>query len=423
VDIRSGGKAMLGYRRPVTGFLLLLLASFPLWAGDGEVSLAQALEIFFAHNYDILVSRFEVDKASTDVVAAKLIPNPVLSFNYSSIYLEHERGIRVGDNTLWALRLDQLLEIGGKRALRTRTAEAALEAVRLSHEDTVRNLTAGFYTLYYAVLLDESNLDFSRQELGRIDRILDVSGKRYAAGALSRLDFSKLELSRVEVEDALINDEAQLRNDLEFFNVLLGGAGKLRPAPAEAAAPFAEYSEAALVQAACEKRADLLSLERQLAAAKNARRLARANGIPDLGIGAEYDSLGPSRQPAFGFGLSLNLPLFNRNQAEILKTGYVRDQLKVQVDKVKRQIEAEVRQALNNYQAAVRVLDTYRTHAKDMSDLLERTSQAFSRGGLTVLDFLDTQKTYRDFMSKYHQALTQSRLSQALLKLTAGETS
>jgi len=411
---------MLGNRRSLTGVLLLLLASVPLRAAEGEISLAQALEMFHAHNYDILVSRFEVDKASADVVGAKLLPNPALSFNYTSIYLESERGVRIGDNTLWALRLDQPIELGGKRGLRTRTAEAALEAVRLSHEDTVRSLTAGFYSLYYAVLLDESNVDFSRQELERIDRILEVSGKRYEAGALSGLDFAKLRLSRVEVEDALINDEAQLRNDLEFFNVLLGGDGKLRPAPAEAAAPFPEYSEAALIEAAYSQRSDLLSLEKQLAAAESAHKLARANGIPDLSLGAEYDAVGPSRQPAFGFGLSLNLPVFNRNQGEVLKAGFARGQIKVEVDKIRRQIQAEVRQALNNYQAAVRVLETYRTHGKEMSDLLERTNQAFSRGGLTVLDFLDTQKSYRDFMAKYHQALAQSRLNEALLKLSAG---
>jgi cobalt-zinc-cadmium efflux system outer membrane protein len=381
------------------------------------------LELFYAHNSDILVSRYEIDKAGADLVGAKLIPNPGLSFNYTSIEFGRGGGIRLGDNTLWALRLDQLIELGGKRGLRTSTAEAALEAARLSHKDLIRNLMVGFYTLYYNVLLDELNVEFSRQELGRIDRILEISGKRYAAGALSLLDFMKLKLSRVEIESNVVNDETQLRNDLEFFSVLLGGDRNRKPAKSEAAGVFAEYSEERLVQTAWEKRSDLLLLEKQLETAENAQKLARANAIPDLGIGAEYDSLGPSHQPAFGFGLSLNIPLFNRNQGEIQKAGYVRDQIKVQIDKTKRQIEAEVRQALNNYQSSFRVLEAYRSNEKDMAELLDRTGQAFSRGGLTVLDFLDTQKTYRDFMSKSRQALTQSRLSQAILELVAGGVS
>jgi len=414
---------MLGYRRFLIGFGLVLLASFPVRADEGEISLSHALEIFYAHNYDILVSRYEIDKAGADLVGAKLIPNPALSFNGTSIEFGRGGGIRLGDNSIWALRLDQLIELGGKRGFRTSTAQAALDAVRLSHKDLIRNLTVGFYTLYYGVLLDELNVEFSRQELERLDRILEISGKRYAAGALSLLDFMKLKLSRVEIESNLVNDETDLRNDMEFFSVLLGGDRNLRPAKSEAAAAFAEYSEEKLIQTAREKRADLLSLEKQLEAAESARKLARANGIPDLGIGAEYDSLGPSHQPAFGFGLSLNIPVFNRNQGEIQKALYIRDQIKTQIDKARRQIEAEVRQALNNYHSARRVFEAYRSNEKDMSELLDRSGQAFSRGGLTVLDFLDTQKSYRDFMSKSHQALTQSRLSQAILELTAGGVS
>ena len=411
---------MPGYRRPLAGISLLLLAAVSLRAGDGELSLAQALETFYAHNYDILVSRLEVDKAAADVTGAKLLPNPALAYNYTSIYFGRGQGVRVGDNTLWSVRLDQPIQIAGQRGLRVRTAEAALEAVRLSHQDTVRTLTAGFFGLYYTVLLDEADADFSRQELARTDRILEVSGKRLEAGALSGLDFAKLRLSRIDVEAGLIDGEARLRNDLESFNVLLGGDGSLRPAPAEPPGPFAGYSEDTLLPAAYAKRPDLLSLEKQLAAAESARRLARANGIPDLSIGAEYDSLGPDRQPAFGFGLSLNLPLFNRNQGEVQKAVAVREQVKVELDKARRQVQAEVRQALASYQAAVRVFEAYRVHREEMSDLLDRTNQAFARGGLTVLEFLDTQKSYRDFMAKYLQALTQSLLSEALLKLTAG---
>ena len=56
-----------------------------------------------------------------------------------------------------------------------------------------------------------------------------------------------------------------------------------------------------------------------------------------------------------------------------------------------------------------------------MQDLLKKSEEAFSLGGVTVLDLLDTRKTYRDFITKYNQALTQVVLNQELLKLYTGE--
>jgi cobalt-zinc-cadmium efflux system outer membrane protein len=120
-------------------------------------------------------------------------------------------------------------------------------------------------------------------------------------------------------------------------------------------------------------------------------------------------------------GVSLPLPLFNRNQAEIAKRSAEFKQLELQITKAKRQIESDIRQALQNYLTARKVHDTYLNRKKDLEDLRERSEKSFSLGGITVLDFLDTQKTYREFMSKYNQAAAQSHLTHELLKTYTGE--
>jgi cobalt-zinc-cadmium efflux system outer membrane protein len=396
------------------------LASAARPARAEEISLSQAMDLFLARNADILASRYEIDKAAADLLGAKLRPNPGLSFNYNAIEFGNGRGVRVGDNTLLALRLDQLLELGGKRGWRAEVAGSALEAAKLAHQDAIRTLLAGFYTLFYTLLLDQEGVDFARDELQRSDKVLEVAEKRYAAGALSLLDEMKLKLSRVDLESDLAAAENQLRDDQEFFGVLLGGDRTYTPARTDDPAAVEDFRDDALVKAAYGARPDLLALRKQLEAAEGGRKLARANAWPNLDVGAEYDSLGTLPQPAFGFGVSLSLPLFNRNQAEILKAGYEEDQLKIRIDKLQRQIAAEVRQALDDCRTSFRILAAYRAREKEMADLLDRTNQAFSRGGTTVLDLLDTRKTHREFMSKLRQAQLKSRLGLALLKIAAG---
>ena len=100
------------YRFPFIALAFVGLASAARPARAEEISLSQAMDLFLARNADILASRYEIDKAAADLLGAKLRPNPGLSFNYNAIEFGNGRGVRVGDNTLLALRLDQLLDLG-----------------------------------------------------------------------------------------------------------------------------------------------------------------------------------------------------------------------------------------------------------------------------------------------------------------------
>ena len=94
-----------------------------------EISLEKALELFYTNNYDIIINRYEIDKSYGDYIAAKIIPNPSVSVNYTG----YNAGLNKTDDTQQIFRIDQLLEIGGKRGYRIKTANEALEAMKLTH--------------------------------------------------------------------------------------------------------------------------------------------------------------------------------------------------------------------------------------------------------------------------------------------------
>ena len=116
-----------------------------------EITLEEALGLFYKNNYDILINRYEIDKAYADFISAKLLPNPNLSF--SGIGLRTQGLPRRSDDTQLTAKIDQLIELGGKRKLRKGAAMATLEATRLSHQDLIRTLIIGFYTIYYNLQL------------------------------------------------------------------------------------------------------------------------------------------------------------------------------------------------------------------------------------------------------------------------------
>jgi cobalt-zinc-cadmium efflux system outer membrane protein len=56
-----------------------------------------------------------------------------------------------------------------------------------------------------------------------------------------------------------------------------------------------------------------------------------------------------------------------------------------------------------------------------MDDLLERTKKAYSLGGISTLDFLDTLRTYKSFMNAYLQSYYQFLNNYLSLKILSGE--
>lgn len=402
-----------------SALVMVPLLAVSALAGPRDVTLDRALELFYKNNFDIIIHKYEVDKAYAEFVGARLLPNPSASFDYTDIQFGRG-GVYLGDNTQWTARLDQLIEIGGKRGLRKSVAASGLEASRLGHQDVIRNLLVGFYSLFNDLILDELNVGFVRDEIERLDRVRTVSDQRYAAGFLTEIDYEKLKLSRVELENDLARLENQYENDLELFQVLLGSPDPLKPSEPPLKPTFVDYDAETLIRAAGQNRYDLLALKKQVEAAESAVRLAKAGAMPDLTIGAEYDSLGPTHAPAFGVGIGLDLPLFNRNQKDILISKSLLGQLQVQVEKTRRQIGAEVRQGVNNYRAAFKVFESYEKKRGEWDDLLEKSRQAFSLGGITVLDLMDTERTYRDFKLKCNQALIQCRLDEQLLRIYTG---
>lgn len=399
--------------------LVTLVLSASSFAADEEIDLDPAFNDFYTNNYDILINKYEIDKAYADFIGAKLIPNPTFTLNYTGV--EIRKLPQAGDNTQLATRIDQLIELGGKRGLRTAAADEALEATKLAHKDTIRSLLVGFYTLFYNLNLDMLNIDSARDELKRFDRTLEIAEKRYSAGFLTLVDYTKLKVGRIDLENSLITVETQFKNDIETFNLLIGSKKALRPIRMQLQENFPEYTELTLINAAYQNRYDLLSLQRQLKASEHNIALSKSLRIPDITVGAEYDSFGAQNRPAFGVGFSLNIPIFNWGQSEVAKTTAGHHQIEIQIEKAKRQIVLDIRQAINNYDASLKIFGAYKNRKGDLDDLMSRSEKAFSLGGITVLDLLDTEKTHRDFISKYNQAFVQSNLNKELLKVYTGE--
>jgi cobalt-zinc-cadmium efflux system outer membrane protein len=171
-------------------------------------------------------------------------------------------------------------------------------------------------------------------------------------------------------------------------------------------------------QAALAARPDLKSATTAITKAQTDQKLAWANGSTDPALYAEFQRAGTAN--TLGFGVSIPLRIFDRNQGE-------KERTQIEVTRAERNRQAAVAGILRDvdsaYATALSVRDLllpYRDrYLPESRDVRETVSFAYSRGGASLLDFLDAQKAYRDtqlaylnLIANYLSALNQ--LSQAV---------
>ena len=86
------------------------------------------------------------------------------------------------------------------------------------------------------------NIDFAQYDLERFAKLYDVAERRFDAGFLSLNDFTKIKISRIDLDNNLTNFESQAKKDIENFSFLVGSDTRLQPSKLTLQETFTEYS-------------------------------------------------------------------------------------------------------------------------------------------------------------------------------------
>lgn len=356
-------------------------------------------------------------------VSAALRPNPTLQ----------------NDTTSATVGIYQEFEIGGKRAARIGSAKLATEISQTDTADMRRTLTLNLRQAFVAALQAKSDLQFAQENLAAYKRTVDINRQMLQQGEIARADFLRIELQTLQFQTDLDDATLELKTAKATLRGLLGAGslsdgfdvqGDLK------AAPF-EKDLAELKKLALQNRPDLKSAETGQQKAAADLRLAQANRWPDPTIGASFlhagnEMPGPDWfQPfypkgagsnAMGVGVaSIPLPIFNRNQGEIAraKSEQVRAGLLAQAQK--NGVLEDVETAYAGFVSARERLKLYEgTYLGEAKESLDIEEFSFHKGGASILDYLDAQRTYRATELAYRQQLAAYLDALAQLQTAAG---
>nr|WP_189673153.1 TolC family protein [Pseudomonas sp. SWRI77] len=393
--------------------LSLLLAAIGSAQANAGLSLPEALAAAFAHNPELAAAGREVGVAEGERHQAGLLPNPELSW-------EAEDTRR--DTRTTTVTLSQPFELGGKRGARVAVATIGQAIAQLELERQRNGLRADVVQAFHTALRAQTALELAQQSQALTERGLRVVQGRVTAGQASPVEATRAQVQLAQAQSEVGRAASQRSVAYQALARLTGSplatfdhlqAAKLSPG----AAPTAEALLDKVEQTA----------EWRLAAAQVERGEAslvseKAQRIPDLtvSLGSQYSR--EDRERVNVVGLSMPLPLFDRNQGNVLVAARRADQARDLRNAVELRLRSETRSALSQWATAMQEVQAYdRTILPSAQQAVDTATRGFEMGKFAFLDVLDAQRTLIEARGLYLAALAAATDARAQLERVYGD--
>jgi cobalt-zinc-cadmium efflux system outer membrane protein len=363
-----------------------------------RISLQDAKNLAFLHNWDLLAACSGVAMADAQRIVTEEFPNPTFGFSTAKINTANRGNGTPSGNDVWDRSYDnifavnQLLEIG-KRGPRQDAAKAGLTAARASFADARRTLDAGMTKAYVAAVLAEANAKVLDESSGYLRKEAEIAQIQFNAGDKSQSDLDRIELAAQQDELNALSAKAAAIQQRIAVQMLLG---ERHPTGEWIANDTVEDLANLLPEPKAKenaKRPDLIAAEATLSQSDANLRLQKAMRIPDPTLSLQYEHNPPDMPNTVGIGITIPLPFWNQNGGAIQAAKEARDQAERSVEQTKAQIDFDIATARAAYDEALTRWRYYRDKLRPKSATVRQTVfLAYEKGGASLVDLLEAQR-------------------------------
>jgi len=388
-------------------------APVAFWQSVGDTTLTRLVRAALAANGDVRAAAARVDQARAVRTSAALDLAPtvtaVATYSRQRLPLAAIPGSidRSPDYDYWDAGVEASWEVDLFGRLRggLRGRNALVGSSEADEEDVQVLVTAEVARSYVVMRGLQDQLAVARENAANQERTLGLTQRRLEAGRGNELDTERAKAQLSLTQAAALELEARVTEEQYRIGVLTGRDPEAVAAELGAAQPFPalpELDAPAAIDRVVLRRPDVVSAERQAAAAAAFHGAAKADYLPRVsivgGIGAssnEFDRLGGDGTSRFAVGPVVSWPLLNlgRVRANANAAAAERDAAEARYEQTVRRAGEEVRSAIVRYRSARGRLAHLEAAAAASRRASELARLRFESGAADFLQVLDADRS------------------------------
>lgn len=380
---------------------MLVLLPFGVRGQVVRLSLEEATGRFLKCNLSLIAAHYDIDKSQAQVIQAGLFENPVISFEQNVYNPNNGKYFDMGTEGEFAVEVEQLIYLAGQRNKRVRLEKINRERAVYQFREVLRTLhgelTEKFIDLYYA----RKALTVYDREMDCLTTLLQAYSSQCDRGNVSLLEKSRLEALRLSLRqerNVWSDQEIALQGDLRLLLAVPAGQ-TVEPVFDESALDRIDLKRLSLAElgSRLSDRPDMQLAEAGIRASKADVKLQKSLAFPEVTLKGAYDRNGNFCRNYWALGVSVSIPLFNRNQGNIKAARLSVLQEQTSAELLRSKADNEL---LTAYSKLERALSLYRSTEdgleRDFNRIIEGVNDGFRKRDISLLEFVDYYQTYKE---------------------------
>lgn len=402
---------------PFLSVLLCFTAS-----AQSNYTLQQALQTARANNPVLKTEQFNVGVAQADATTARLFINPTFNFNYMNIaaqkYAEPNTNLYSAVNNQYAFQLGKSFQVAGQRKYKIDVANKNVAFTEKNYTETERNLFSEVAAKWLEVWIAQKQLDILITAKNNIDSLVTTNQNRYKNQVITQTDLYRTEVLSKQYAIQYKTALQELVNRQKELQFLLGVQDSISIDTEDNFLFSIPQDIDSLLTHSLQNRSDILTAKSMIDVSNSNIKLQKSLAFPQPELGFFYNP--QNAVPYWGIYAAIDLPFFNRNQGEIKKSHLLKQQAEQHLFTVQSQLQTEITNAYASYRLQQQNIENFKTVLQQSQTILDNVKYAYLKGGTTIIDFLEAQRSWLETQQQYYDALQQYRQSYIQLLYTTG---
>ena len=363
----------------------------------GPLTMEAAIRLALEVNPTIAAARREIEATEAQVLQGSLRPNPGFSYNV-------ENAGRISRSS--AAQVELPIERGDKRAARVEAAQRGRDVAVSDLGGRQLKVRADVMAAFFDVLAAQELLALAQNSVSLARRATDIAAKRVTAGKVSPVEETKARVAEAGVRVTLTQAQSELRNARRRLASLWGNAvPRFSEAQGEVdllpLISTRESVEQRLRTSPLLQRAQL-ELDRR----KSLVNVEQSKTVQDFTVSVGVKRREESQNEQMMLGFSIPLPLYNRNQGNLLEALRREDKARDELLATRITLVSDAYQIMERLSARREEAELLRTEVvPGAKSAYEAATIGFENGKFSFLEVLDAQRTFFSAKSQYLTAL------------------
>jgi cobalt-zinc-cadmium efflux system outer membrane protein len=396
-------------------FLLLFLLAGKIGFSQQDtlrLSLVQTEKIFLDSNLLLVASGFNVDANKALIEQAKVWDNPTLITDQNvytnNKFFQHGKDPITGQPTgQYFIQFQQLIKTAGKRGKLINMATTNAKLSQLQLNDLMRNLRYDLRTNYFTLLQLIKNKNIAVQSYNQLNTLFKGMQAQYAVGNISQKEYLRIQSLLIALDKEIADLNTQIFDTENSLKTALQIKGNVFIYPTDefSSVKISFSGDKDLIETAKTNNPYYELQKLQIVYQQQNLSYQKSLAIPDLTLAPEYDHNSNYIPHYYGLGISLPIPVFNKNKGNIKSANFGIKQQEAIALNADIELQNNVTNAYKKLLELIKVTnESEQVFYDKYTQMFNNIISSYEHKQISLLEFMDFFDTYKDVQNQHYQS-------------------